>query len=50
MNLEFLAHKWQLIEPAKYNYRLEERNLSDGRLPVNCYIQSFFDLKTFTLA
>lgn len=26
-NLEFLALKWQLIDPAKFNYRHDERNL-----------------------
>ena len=50
MNLEFLAHKWQLIEPSKYHHRLEDRNVSDGRLPGHNYIQNFFDIKTFTLA
>lgn len=49
-NLEFLALKWQLIEPTKYNYRQEPRNAKDGKLPTEICIQHFFHIKTFRLA
>jgi hypothetical protein len=32
-NLEFLALKWELIDPKKYIYRHHERNMKDGQLP-----------------
>ena len=50
INLEFLALKWSLIDPAKYAYRKEERNVNDAKLPPDAYIQCFFDLRTFKLA
>jgi len=50
MNMEFLAHQWKLIDPAKYEYRKSERNTMDGKLPGVAFLQSFFDLKTFKLA
>jgi len=37
-NLEFLALKWQLIDPAKYKYRHDNRNVDDGRLPSDISI------------
>lgn len=49
-NLEFLALKWQLIDPTKFNYRHDERNLQDGQLPSQTTIQNFFHLSTFKLA
>ena len=50
MNLEFLAHHWELIEPHKYGHRLDQRNQRDSKLPKDAFIQCYFDIKTFKLA
>ena len=50
MNLEFLAHKWGLIDHAKYLYRFEQQNQKDPALPKDAYVQCYFDIKTLKLA
>ena len=49
MNLELLAHKWELINTKKYMYRRNAANImqTSDLLPKEaCGWQSFFELKT----
>ena len=53
MNLELLAHKWELINTKKYMYRLNAAEImqTSDLLPKEaCGWQSFFDLKTLKQA
>lgn len=50
MNLEFLAHKWKLINTKKYSYRSNFQLLEDRELPQEALVQCHFDIQTLKLA
>lgn len=50
LNLEFLAHKWKLIDEQKYAYRKNSQHIEKNLLPQDAFCQNFFDIRTFKLA
>ena len=52
INMEFLAHKWGLIDPGKYTHRLSAENMRSpcALLPRDACLQTFFDIKTLKQA